>query len=414
MKQPIHHTFGPLALRSQLLLAFTLQFQPWKWKEGNETQELKEEIARIFPGQVSTFDTGRGALLGLLKSLEISKGDEVILQGYTCAVVPNAIIAAGGTPVYVDINPRTLTLDPALVRAAMTRHTRAIICQHTFGIPADTSALRLICNEKDIALIEDCAHVIPDEKSGKIGIYADAILLSFGRDKAISGVSGGAIITSHAMIAKRLQKMENNAQQRSSWHILNLIGYPLRYAFAKSIWSLKVSKIYLHALRILHLLPPILSKQEKIGEAEHELFKMPNACAALALEQLRSLSALNEQRRKIMQTYSDAAQKENWNVPKGIFSSPAPQKFPLLLKNAEAIRQKLKLEQIYLDDGWCGAVINPRTVDQRNVGYEANSCPQAEEISQKILTLPIHPTMTSEQIVTLLDALEKILHTSNT
>ncbi|MDD5469552.1 MAG: DegT/DnrJ/EryC1/StrS family aminotransferase [Candidatus Peribacteraceae bacterium] len=391
-----------------------LQLQPWKWHEGKELQELKEELARVFPGQVSLFDTGRGALLALLKALELEEGDEVIVQGYTCAVVPNAIIAAGGKPVYVDISQKTLTIEPALVRAALTRRTRAIICQHTFGIPADTSALRLICNEKGIALVEDCAHIIPDGENTKIGVHADAILLSFGRDKAVSGVSGGAIVTRHALIAKRLCEMEAHALRRSSWHVLNLIGYPLRYTFAKMIWPLRLAKAYLHGLRLLHLLPPVLHKQEKTGRAEAELFRMPNACAMLALEQLRALPAMNAHRRSMAQRYGAAAQREHWDVPKGAFSSPALQKFPLLVKSAESVRQKLKGAQIYLDDGWCGAVINPRTVNERAVGYCAGSCPNAEEVSQRILTLPTHPTMTQKQAETLLDTLGKMLHTTGT
>ncbi|MDD3896681.1 MAG: DegT/DnrJ/EryC1/StrS family aminotransferase [Candidatus Peribacteraceae bacterium] len=413
--RPIHHTFGPLATRAQLLQAFLLQFQPWKWHDGKELQELKEELARLFPaGQVSLFDTGRGALLALLRALELAEGDEVILQGFTCAVVPNAIIAAGGKPVYVDIHQKTLALDPALVRAAVTRRTRAIICQHTFGIPADTSALRLICNEKDIALIEDCAHVIPDGENGKIGMHGDAILLSFGRDKAVSGVSGGAIVTRHALIAKRLCEMEARALRRSSWHILNLVGYPLRYACAKMMWPLRLAKAYLHGLRLLRLLPPVLRKQEKAGRAETELFRMPNACAILTLEQLRSLTTINAHRRSIAQLYGAVAQQEHWESPKGALLSPALQKFPLFVKNAESVRQKLKSRQIYLDDGWCGAVVNPRTVNERAVGYCAGSCPNAEDVSQRILTLPTHPTMTRKQAETLLDVLGKMLHTTGT
>ena len=409
-QRPIHHTFGPLATRAQVARAFVLQFLPWKWRRGPETEMLRTDLEQLFPQQrAALFDTGRAALLALLQVLELRSGDEVIVQGYTCAVVPNAIRAAGATPVYVDINPRTLTLDPALVRAAITRKTRVVICQHTFGIPADMSALRLICDEKDIALVEDCAHVLPDAPSERIGAVGDAVLLSFGRDKAISGVTGGALLTRHFLLAKRLRDAETQARDHTLWTILNLIDYPLRYAWAHAIWKTHLAKIYLRGCQWLRLLPPVLTQAEKAGTPSQILFRMPNACAALALDQLHTLTRLNEQRATIASLFAQAAKEHRWPVVRGILAAAAPQKFPLLIPNAAKVRVTLKQQQIYLDDGWCGAVVNPPTVDQRAVGYERGMCPHAEKVAQEILTLPTHPTMSVMQAKQLVQVLAGLL-----
>ena len=84
---------------------------------------------------------------------DFEPGEEIVVQGFTCVVVPNAIHAAGGVPVYADIDPDTLNLTSASVRPLLTSRTRAVICQHTFGIPADIKALRKLCDERGIVLI---------------------------------------------------------------------------------------------------------------------------------------------------------------------------------------------------------------------------------------------------------------------
>lgn len=86
-----------------------------------------------------SFVSGRGALFIILQALGVNKDDEVIIQSFTCAVVPNAIIARGAKPIYVDIN-LSLTMDPDKLEKEITK-TKAIIVQHTFGIPSDIEKL---------------------------------------------------------------------------------------------------------------------------------------------------------------------------------------------------------------------------------------------------------------------------------
>ena len=144
MTGPIHHTFGPHVTISTMLRSLALLCMPWRWQQGHSSPVLQQALAHAFDGDVYLFSTGREALLTLLKALDLQPGEEVILQGFTCAVLPNAIQAAGGVPIYVDIDLATLNIDPAQIENRLTDKTRAIICQHTFGIPSDTAALRKI------------------------------------------------------------------------------------------------------------------------------------------------------------------------------------------------------------------------------------------------------------------------------
>lgn len=403
-----------------------MQFKFWKWKNGKEKEELKEELEARFGEHATFFGSGRDALLATLRAIGITPGDEVILQGFTCGVVPNSIHAAGGVPIYCDIDPQTLNIDISKFHHTITSRTRAVICQHTFGIPAEAKKIKTICERRGIMFIEDCAHIIPDDgdkkqmslleaeaHAGGIGLHGDAVILSFGRDKAISGVTGGAVITKHIALAKVLNEEEKKASSISMWKIMHLIGYPIRYSFAKFLWKLPLgpilAKAYLRWIRKIGFLVPVLTKSEKQGRVNVLLKKMPNACAVLALQQLKDLHNLNNHRRKISNIYIEAASKSGWHMPEGTLKSIALQKFPVFARDAVGLRRDLKREEIYLDDGWCGAVVNPRNLDQESFGYAAGTCPISEDIAKHIVSLPTHPTMNEEQAKYLVHALRYYL-----
>ncbi len=212
MFTPIHHTFGPLADWRQFWLSVWIQCLPWRYKRGPDTAKLEHALSTHFGAETITFGSGRHGILALLRSINLQPGEEVILQSYTCVVLPNAIHAAGGVPIYAEIERETLNIDMADLKRCITPRTRAILCQHTFGIPADTAALRKICDEHNLILIEDCAHVLPDAKGPhEIGKHGDCVMLSFGRDKAISGVTGGAIVSRRAEITAKLKQQQAQA-----------------------------------------------------------------------------------------------------------------------------------------------------------------------------------------------------------
>lgn len=115
----------------------------------------------------------------------------MILQAYTCVSVSNAIIATGAKPIYVDIDAQTLNINPQLIEKHITQKTKAIIVQHTFGIPADIHAIQSIVKKHQLFFIEDCAHALGAQyKEKMVGSFGDIAVYSFGRDKVISSVNG--------------------------------------------------------------------------------------------------------------------------------------------------------------------------------------------------------------------------------
>lgn len=406
---PIHHTFAPLADSRQVRLALGLLFQPWRWKEGPEQRALEQELGNRFDGETHLFGSGREALLAILRSITLQKDEEVIVQGYTCVVVPNAIHAAGMTAVYADIEQDTLNLDIDEVEKLITPKTRAVICQHTFGIPAYTKRLRDLCDRHSLILIEDCAHVMPDTKGPEeIGKLGDVLFFSFGRDKAVSGVTGGAVVCRNKQICRDLSKMQKEADSMSLYRIKRLLSYPVIYAVAKPLYGLGIGKALLALCGKLRVLVPVVTRMEKEGQMDASLHRMPNACAALALDQLKQVQDINDHRRMLTAYYFAEGTKRGWTMLLGVKPDLPLQKFPLFTQGAEKIRRTLKAYNAYLHDGWTGCVVCPPGTDMEATGYKDGEDPDAEFAGKSILNLPTHPGTSlaeAEKLVNLLDPL---------
>src|SRR5262245_5582390 len=125
-------------------------------------QQYEASFAAVFGPNYSAFSfwKARVALYALLKALQLEESDEVILPGYTCVVVPNAVRFSGAQPVYADIAKGQYNLDPESVEQRITPRTRALIIQHTYGVPAEVKALARIAAKHKLVTIEDCAHVL--------------------------------------------------------------------------------------------------------------------------------------------------------------------------------------------------------------------------------------------------------------
>lgn len=388
-----------------------LSYLPWKYLRGGSSRELKSELKGKMKGDPFLFSSGREALLALFRALGLKPGEEVIVQGYTCVVVPNAIHAAGGSVKYADIDPATLNLTPETVEELITSRTRAVICQHTFGIPSKTKELKALCERHGIALIEDMAHVIPDQKGpGGIGEFGDYLMLSFGRDKAVSGIAGGAVISRHPKTSARLLDIERTALHLPFWQVVKLLEYATRMnSIVRPLAGTFLFRPIVGLLNRLGFLVPVVTDDEKKGRMSPIVHKIPNVCAGLALFSLRKLHMLNERRRLLVNFYRRRGGERGWPMLQGVAADLPLQKFPLFVQNAEHIRKTLKKENIHLDDGWTGCVICPDSVEAFDAGYEWGADPVAEAACLQILSLPTHPTMTIMQAQRLAGRVDSLL-----
>lgn len=408
--RPIHHTFGPHVDGAYLTKTLALSYRPWAYRRGPERDALARDLRDRYGMDAALFASGREALLALLRSFDLPIGAEVIVQGFTCVVVPNAIKAAGLKTVYADIDPETLNLTPDTVEAAATSLTRVVVCQHTFGIPSPAEELRTLCDARGWILVEDCAHVLPDTSGpGDILKHADHAILSFGRDKAISGIGGGAALTRHPETAKRLAELLRKAGEASFWHVARLLEYPPRMTHVvRPLTGLKLAGPVLALFKLAGLFAPVVTNDEKRGRMERRLRRIPNACAALARWQLGELERINDHRRMLTRRYLEASGRHGWPVLRGVSPLLPLQKFPMFARNASDIRRTLKKHNVHLDDGWTGCVVCPDSCDATAAGYKPGTDPAAETAATSVLSLPTHPTMTpaqADELIALLDPL---------
>jgi dTDP-4-amino-4,6-dideoxygalactose transaminase len=253
---------------------------------------------------------------------------------------------------------------------------------------------------------------LPDRNGPKeIGVHFDAMILSFGRDKAISGISGGAVIVKNPATSSVLQNIEADAVLHTWWEVAKLLEYATRmHSIVRPLSFCGLQKPLIKMLNLLGLFVPVVTDDEKNGHMSPILHKIPNACASLALVSLKNLQSINDHRRALTKLYLDEGKKRNWPILSGITDDLPMQKFPLFVKNAKKIREELKKKNIHLDDGWTGCVICPESCDASAAGYENGDDPNAQMVGEQILSLPTHPTMTERQAKWLIQEMNHLLN----
>ncbi|MFK7740201.1 MAG: DegT/DnrJ/EryC1/StrS family aminotransferase [Planctomycetota bacterium] len=158
--------------------------------------------------------------------LGLEPGDEIITPALTFCASVNAIVHAGATPVLADVDPHTMTLDPASVRQAITPRTRAIMPVHFAGRACAMDELMAIAKEHDLKVIEDCAHAFETEYRGqKAGTIGDLGVLSFYSTKNLVTGEGGMVLTRDAALARRVKTMGLHGMSHDAWRRFSDDGY---------------------------------------------------------------------------------------------------------------------------------------------------------------------------------------------
>ena len=182
---------------------------------GPEVEAFEAEFAAAC-GAPHAVGVGNGtdAIALLLRAIDVRPGDEVIVPALTAAYTGLAVLLAGGTPVFADVEPATLTLDPAACEAAITPRTVAIVPVHLYGQAADMEALQSIARRHSIAVIEDCCQAhLATHRGTPVGTRGVGGAFSFYPTKNLGALGdGGAIITNDPSVADRIRRLRNGGQ----------------------------------------------------------------------------------------------------------------------------------------------------------------------------------------------------------
>lgn len=412
MNRPIAISLSPNVSSKDVSLAWHLLFVRSIWKDRGVLQRAAEIIAKRFPSHFVTLtSSGRQAIFDLLRSYNIKKGDEVILQAFTCIAVPEPIIWTGATPIYCDIQTDSYSINPEDIRKKITPNTKAIILQHTFGIPGPIEEVLAIAKEHNLVVIEDCAHALGSTVNGKpLGIFGDAAILSFGRDKCISSVFGGAVITKDKNKAHQLQMMQNARRLPPQLWVVQQLLHPILFSLVlPSYFVLGIGKVLLVAFQKLGLLSWAVSYEERQGgKPGHIEYAYSPALAMLLLEQLKKLDDITERRRSISARYAHGIQIKGVKHHDGI----PLLRFPLQIQNRGEVLLKAREYKILLGD-WYDAALVPSASNFWAFRYIPGSCPNAEAVSKRIINLPTYPALTDTQVTNVIEYINTYAHQGN-
>lgn len=371
--------------------ALLMLVTPWRWKNGSAERQVARWFAGYFSGRETVFfNSGRSALLVLLQSFGIGKGDEVIVQAFTCVAVPNSVLWAGATPVYVDTDA-TYNLEPADFEKKITSRTKAVIVQHTFGVPAGMERIAAIAKKHHILVIEDCAHALgSDLNSAPLGSIGDAAFFSFGRDKSLSSVWGGAanIDTKHRQAGDKLGSIHASLPMPGFLWIAQQLIHPIAFAVILPLYPFGIGKVILVMLQKMKLLSFPVFPEEKTG-ARPPAFpaKYPNGLAYLLMGQLVKLRRYTKLRMETARKYAEVLAGNQAVTAPSVMPGAAYLRYTVSVRNPQDVRRKAKAAGMLLGN-WYNNIIDPAGVDFVSAGYIKGSCKNAERQAATSINLP--------------------------
>jgi dTDP-4-amino-4,6-dideoxygalactose transaminase len=346
------------------------------------------------------FYRGRVALYALLKALNIERGDEVLLQAFTCVAVPEGVMAAGAKPVWIDIKTQDFNMDPIDLRNKITSRSKAIIVQHTYGIPADMDDIMNISITHKVPVIEDCCHTIASTYRGCIvGSFGAGSFYSFEWGKPLVAGLGGAAQVNELSLVKKLRDEYRNYMVPSISARFKLC---LQYIGFKALYR---PSLYWHARMLFH-------KLDKLGLIEGNYNSVKKACIdkeysyrmipelkIIASNQFRKLNEITEHSQSVVNEYNRRINNKRIIHPnvgkekKAIFN-----RYPLRVNNKAALLRVAKMNNIEIADWYFSPVHPLQSNDLRLVYYENGMCPNAETTCKEVVTLPTHKGVTEHYI----------------
>ncbi|NYF78094.1 aminotransferase class I/II-fold pyridoxal phosphate-dependent enzyme [Granulicella arctica] len=316
--------------------------------------------------------SGTAGLHLCIRALGIGLGDEVIVPSFTFIAAANAIRYEGATPVFVDIDPQSLNLDPARVEEAITARTRAIIVVHTFGVPAEMDALLDIAERHHLRVIEDACEAIGAEYGKhRVGTFGDAAVFAFYPNKQITTGEGGMIVTRDHHLATEIRAMRNQGRHHSdAWHQHSILG-----------WNYRMSEIN----------------------------------CALGCAQMRRIDHILSSRENVARTYADALNDvEGVEPPPLHLSGRHISWFVYVIRLAPHFGREERdtIARKLIDQGiGCGRYFAPIHMQPAYDNLPvAHSLPVTEAVSSRTLALPFFNRLDKERILHIVKTFKEIIN----
>jgi dTDP-4-amino-4,6-dideoxygalactose transaminase len=293
----------------------------------------------------------------------VKPGDEVITSPYTFAATGEAILYVGARPVFADIVPATLNIDPGAVERAVTRRTRAIIPVHIAGLPCAMGRILEIARHRRLRVVEDAAHALGASVGGRpIGSLSDMTCLSFYATKNLATGEGGMVTLDKARLAERIRRLGLHGLSRDAWS---------RYARGGS-WRYDVVEMGYK-------------------------YNLPDVAAGLGLAQLAKFPAMQASRRRIARRYTALLEGcDAFDLPVEAPGSVHAWHLYILRLRARVLRiGRDRLIELLGERGIGTSVhflpLHLHSLYRRTFGYRGGAFPRTERESARALSLPLYP-----------------------
>lgn len=306
--------------------------------------------------------------------LNLKSGDEVIVPSLTFAATANAVHYTGATPVFADIESRTdWTISPADVEKKITSKTRAVIAMHHGGYPCDLNSLAALCKDAGLVLIEDACHGLGGQYDGKpLGSIGAFGCFSFYSNKIITTGEGGMLITNDAAAAKRARELRAHSMTATAVdRMRGSLGY-------------------------------------EINEIGYN-YRLDDLRASIGLAQMDRLDGIVETRRQILHHFhTRLASVENIQMPPRIGEgrgNPPAYLLPITVEGVD--RDKLRIDM--LEKGVETTVHYQPVHLFKHYAALSSPLPNTEWVAERLLSLPLHPFLTPDQIDYVCDTLIQLI-----
>ena len=348
-----------------------------------------------------TYFRGRVALAAILRALGVKRGDGVLIQAFTCLALPEAVMSLGAKPKYVDVAPGSPNMDPEDLRRKIDPSTRAVVVQHTFGLPAEMAQLTAVAADVDMPLIEDCAHTLASRVDGRlVGSFGVAAFFSFEASKPVfAGVGGSAIINDpeldgvvSAGYASYHEPSLLVQAQVAAMFLAHRVAYrPSTY------WKVRALFRALSATGLIRGNYNDVASEK--GPAADFSRRMGRTQTGILRHALGDLDQNTAHRRQVAEQY-----RSRIRAP-GIAHMPISPgvdavfgRYPLLLENKRDVIAGARKAKVELADFYATPIHPLQGEALRSVHYEPGSCPHAEWISDRIVSLPTGPQVDQRQV----------------
>ena len=349
---------------------------------GPKTKRFEREFAqRVGAPHALAVNSATAAMHLALDAIGLQPGDEVIVPVYTFTATAEVVVYFRARPVLVDVDPVTCNIDSAQLEKHITARTRAIMVVHIAGLPAEMDAIHALAKAYSLPVIEDAAHAFPAKYKGRtIGALSDFTAFSFYVTKTLATGEGGMLTTAHSEYAERIAMMTLHGISRDAWK---------RYT-SEGSWYYEV----LHA---------------------GYKYNMTDIAAAIGLQQLARSEWLLERRRAIARRYTEAFS----HLPE-LETPPDPAhvehawhlymvrlRLERLTLTRDAFIQALTKANIGSSVHFIPLHLHPFYRDTYHLA--ADDFPAALGAYRRVISLPIYPGMTDEDVEDVIAAVERII-----